>query len=69
MSCNPNNCETCDYKQMEYEGMEGKHCYMFAEVPDDVCMQHTARTENCREIDRLLARLLYKQGPSHGIPS
>jgi hypothetical protein len=37
---NPNNCETCDYKAMDYG--DG-HCYMFKDAPTEVCMQHSAR--------------------------
>ena len=40
MSKNPNNCETCDYKRMQYEGSEKYHCYMFADAPTERCMQH-----------------------------
>lgn len=36
---NPNNCATCDYKQIP----DGGHCYMFRDEPTDVCMQHTGR--------------------------
>lgn len=40
MSKNPNNCETCDYKRMQYEGSDRYHCYMFADSPTERCMQH-----------------------------
>lgn len=36
---NPNNCESCQYKQMPHTG----HCYMFRDEPTEVCMQHTGR--------------------------
>jgi hypothetical protein len=39
---NPNNCDTCDYKQMRETGQDDKqHCYMFYDSPDEQCMQHT----------------------------
>lgn len=37
---NPNNCAACDHKQ----NPDGGFCYMFADAPDEVCIQHTART-------------------------
>lgn len=37
---NPNNCEACDHKQRP----DGGFCYMFADAPEEVCMIHTART-------------------------
>lgn len=46
MSCtdttNPNNCETCDHKQIP---PGGGWCYMFRDEPKDVCHQHTGRSE------------------------
>ena len=41
---NPNNCQTCGYKNVTVDGkpVEG-HCYMFSDEPDEVCMQHTHR--------------------------
>lgn len=41
MSANPNNCSTCDYKQMNDDPT--LHCYMWKDAPDDVCLQHSAR--------------------------
>lgn len=39
---NPNNCKTCDYKQL-IDSREKGHCYMFRDMPTDVCMAHTGR--------------------------
>jgi len=36
---NPNNCSTCDH----IKNPDGGHCYMFADEPTEICMQHTAR--------------------------
>lgn len=38
---NPNNCETCKYKQMNDD--PELHCYMFKDEPTEVCMQHSGR--------------------------
>jgi hypothetical protein len=39
---NPNNCDTCDYKQMRGSEHDDKqHCYMFYDSPVEQCMQHT----------------------------
>ena len=38
---NPNNCETCDYKNLNKN--EKGHCYMFRDEHVDVCYQHTKR--------------------------
>ncbi len=46
---NPNRCETCDHKQM-HAGQEEGHCYMFRYEPVSVCMQHTARKNQDREL-------------------
>lgn len=49
MSTNPNNCAECDHHKTQ-RGIEAKnpneqklHCYMFKDVPTDVCMQHSLR--------------------------
>jgi hypothetical protein len=39
---NPNNCETCQFKQMNVD--PELHCYMFKDEPTEVCMQHSGRT-------------------------
>ncbi|EKD89704.1 MAG: hypothetical protein ACD_33C00004G0004 [uncultured bacterium] len=36
---NPNNCSTCDHIKYPDDG----HCYMFKDIPTEVCMQHTGR--------------------------
>lgn len=36
---NPNNCSTCDH----IKNPDGGHCYMFADEPTEICMQHTGR--------------------------
>ena len=46
---NPNRCETCDYKQM-HDGHEEGHCYMFRFEPVSVCMQHTSRKNNDKNL-------------------
>ena len=39
---NPNNCVSCRYKHMQGpDDTREQHCYMFADEPSDVCMQHT----------------------------
>lgn len=35
----PNNCATCDYKQMNDD--PELHCYMFKDVPTEVCAKHS----------------------------
>lgn len=49
---NPNNCDTCGHKKKQ-DVIEKAvpqdvklHCYMFRDVPTDVCMQHTGRQLN-----------------------
>lgn len=39
---NPNNCQTCEYSQLNGNREKG-HCYMFRDEPTEVCMQHTGR--------------------------
>lgn len=57
---NPNNCLTCEHYTAQFDGKEEQHCYMFKDEPDDVCMQHTGRTEGCRNLDIAIMRLLYR---------
>ena len=42
---NPNNCESCEHMAfMSPEALAAAgHCYMFADEPTEVCMQHTGR--------------------------
>ena len=41
---NQNNCKTCEHGRPG-RVPEGGHCYMFRDVPIEVCMQHTGRKE------------------------
>lgn len=49
LSANPNNCETCEHYEVQRNIEENNlkaqklHCYMFRDVPSDVCMQHSLR--------------------------
>jgi hypothetical protein len=47
MSSNPNNCTTCDYKNINIKQLEADkaHCYMFREEPTEVCRQHTGNSK------------------------
>lgn len=47
---NPNRCETCDYKKMHAGQEEEGHCYMFRYEPHSVCMQHTVRKNQDRDL-------------------
>jgi hypothetical protein len=53
---NPNNCSTCDHKIGRRE--EDGFCYMFRHEPTDVCMQHTMRKKNDKELMMLLAKMV-----------
>lgn len=49
---NPNNCDTCDYKQMRAIDQDDKqHCYMFYASPEEQCMQHTGHKKADNEIE------------------
>jgi hypothetical protein len=39
---NPNNCDTCRYKEIN---RSAGYCYMFAEKPTEICMQHSHREQ------------------------
>jgi hypothetical protein len=48
---NPNNCATCEHKEVEHgDGW----CYMFREEPEEVCMQHTPMIDLESELEALL---------------
>lgn len=48
---NPNNCETCDYKHMKGpDDKPDQHCYMFQDVPNEQCMQHTGHKKYAEEM-------------------
>lgn len=57
---NPNNCATCDYKEMKgSDHVDGElHCYMFRDEPTEVCMQHTYRKKNLGEFHNALSLIL-----------
>lgn len=56
---NPNNCSTCDYKEMRgSEHDPTLHCYMFRDEPDEQCMQHTGHREHDLKLNDLLRTLL-----------
>jgi len=42
---NPNNCATCEHKNMKSpdQADDDGHCYMFRDEPTEICMQHTGR--------------------------
>lgn len=54
-STNPNNCSTCRYHP---DPDATGHCYMFRDVPRDVCMQHSGRE---KPISFLSAGLSFNQ--------
>lgn len=56
MSANPNNCAACDYKQMNDDAT--LHCYMLKNEPQDICMQHTKRTENISQFGSAVMQAL-----------
>jgi hypothetical protein len=57
MSTNPNNCKTCKYKAMRSgDGSKSGFCYMFADAPTEICMQHTGRTDPIQLIVPLIRR-------------
>jgi hypothetical protein len=59
---NPNNCDTCDYKQMREIGSDAKqHCYMFYDSPDEQCMQHTGHREHDRKLTDLLRTIVVRK--------
>lgn len=44
INTNPNNCTTCDYKDIKSAGQaagDSGHCYMFRDAPTNVCGVHT----------------------------
>ena len=49
---NPNRCTTCDHRRHR----DGGHCYMFRDMPTEICMQHTGRRLGAFEIIRRLIR-------------
>jgi len=38
---NPNNCDTCYFRQVEHDQNAVQFCYMFKNPPTDICGQHT----------------------------
>jgi hypothetical protein len=51
---NPNNCSTCEHKQINEDNE--LWCYMFKEEPKEQCMQHTG---NHAAFDKLVANFWY----------
>lgn len=58
-----NNCGTCDYKKLNANREEG-HCYMFKDVPTEVCMQHTGRKSDIGKLVKLVSEWDTKFGCS-----
>jgi hypothetical protein len=55
---NPNNCTTCEYKQMKEVGQQpDQFCYMFQDAPQEQCMQHTGYKEEDAKLMSSLATL------------
>jgi len=49
---NPNNCSTCKHKQCPGpDDHPDQWCYMFADEPIEVCMQHTGRKTEGVDVD------------------